>query len=222
MSVDVQINEARRAQSVMTLPSIPPLENGDYLTRDEFERRYEAMPELKKAELIEGRVYLQASVRLRSHAEPHASIAVWLGIYSAHTSGVEASNNASLRLDEINEPQPDVLLRLDETAGGQTAISPDDFLEGVPELVVEVCSSRASYDLREKKEVYRRNGVQEYIAWQTHDRRVDWLSLEAGEYAQLNPDGDGIIRSRVFERRYDASFGRPATRACLIGAHGFC
>ncbi len=30
--------------------SIPPLENGDRLNRDEFEQRYEAMPSLKKAE----------------------------------------------------------------------------------------------------------------------------------------------------------------------------
>ncbi len=35
-----------------------PLENGDKLTRAEFERRYEAMPHLKKAELIEGVVYV--------------------------------------------------------------------------------------------------------------------------------------------------------------------
>jgi hypothetical protein len=42
---------------------IPPLENGDHLTRDEFERRYEAMPELKKAELIEGEVHMPSPVR---------------------------------------------------------------------------------------------------------------------------------------------------------------
>jgi hypothetical protein len=34
--------------------AIPPLESGDRLTRDEFERRYQAMPQLTKAELIEG------------------------------------------------------------------------------------------------------------------------------------------------------------------------
>ena len=37
---------------------IPRLENGDRLTRAEFERRYDAMPELNKAELIEGEVYM--------------------------------------------------------------------------------------------------------------------------------------------------------------------
>ena len=49
---------------------VPPLENGDRLTRDEFERRYEAMPHLKKAELIEGVVYVPSPVRYRHHGAP--------------------------------------------------------------------------------------------------------------------------------------------------------
>ena len=34
--------------------SVSILESGDRLTRHEFERRYQSMPHLKKAELIEG------------------------------------------------------------------------------------------------------------------------------------------------------------------------
>lgn len=30
----------------------PPLENGDHLTSDEFERRWKAMPDLKRAEFV--------------------------------------------------------------------------------------------------------------------------------------------------------------------------
>jgi hypothetical protein len=41
---------------------ILPLENGDRLTVAEFERRYEAMPELKKAELINGVVYIPSPI----------------------------------------------------------------------------------------------------------------------------------------------------------------
>ncbi|AFY30715.1 hypothetical protein Cal7507_0213 [Calothrix sp. PCC 7507] len=37
---------------------LPPLENGDRLTRPEFERRYAIAPHIKKAELIEGIVYV--------------------------------------------------------------------------------------------------------------------------------------------------------------------
>ena len=43
--------------------TIPPLENGDRLNRYEFERRYNAMLYLRKAELIEGIVYLPAALR---------------------------------------------------------------------------------------------------------------------------------------------------------------
>ena len=53
---------------------VPPLEPGDRLSRAEFERRYEAMPELKKAELIEGVVYMPSPVRLRRHGRPHAHL----------------------------------------------------------------------------------------------------------------------------------------------------
>lgn len=44
---------------------IPLLENGDRLTRPEFERRYAAMPQVKKAELIEGIGSMPSPVRAR-------------------------------------------------------------------------------------------------------------------------------------------------------------
>lgn len=198
MSVKTQINDARKAPSAMTLPSIPPLENGDHLTRDEFERRYDAMPEVKKAELIEGKVYMPSPVRFNSHSAPHGKIAGWLISYSAFTPGVLMGDNATVRLDEENDPQPDALMRIDESLGGQTTINADDYVEGGPELAVEVTASSATYDLREKKEAYRRNGVQEYIVWSIYDQQLQWLRLEDGQYVSLNPDDDGVIRSRVF------------------------
>jgi Uma2 family endonuclease len=189
MSVDAQFNDAQKAGPyVVNLPPIPPLENGDHLTKDEFERRYNAMPKTIKAELIEG----------KSRGNPDNKIATWLGFYSAHTQGVAAANNATVQLDEINEPQPDVLLIIEEHFGGQTIINADDYLEGAPELAVEVAASSATYDLREKKEAYRRNGVQEYIVWAVYDRQLQWLRLEAGQYVSLNPGEDGVIRSRTF------------------------
>src|ERR687886_253158 len=92
---------------------VPPLENGDRLTRDEFERRYEAMPHLKKAELIEGVVYVPSPVRHRHHGAPHALMIGWLVQYAAGTPGVEEGDNSTVRLDLDNEPQPDALLFID-------------------------------------------------------------------------------------------------------------
>ena len=140
-----------------------PLENGDRLTRGEFERRYAARPDLKKAELIEGVVYMPSPVRASSHAEPHAVILWWLGTYSASTPGVQVADNATVRLDLDNEPQPDALVRIDEEAGGRSRISTDDYVEGAPELIVEIAASSAALDLHDKLRAYRRNGVQEYV-----------------------------------------------------------
>ena len=176
--------------------TIPPLENGDKLTRWEFERRYQAMPHLKKAELIEGIVYMASPLRFESHAEPHANIIGWLALYKAATPGVRLGDNATVRLDIDNEPQPDALLRIEK--GGQSIISQDDYVEGAPELIVEIAASSASYDVHQKLNVYRRNQVQEYLVWRFYEQEFDWFRLQAGEYIKLEPDSDGIIRSQIF------------------------
>ena len=177
---------------------IPPLENGDRLNRYEFERRYNAMLHLRKAELIEGVVYMAAALRFRSHGQPHGRIITWLGNYEAATNGVELGDNPSVRLDLDNEPQPDAVLLIQAQCGGQSRLSADDYIEGAPELVVEVAASSVSIDLGDKKRAYRRNGIKEYIVWQVLDQKLDWFSLQEGEYVPLLVDADGVIRSRVF------------------------
>lgn len=175
-----------------------PLENGGRLSRGEFERRHSARPDLKKAELIEGVVYLPSPVRSTSHSRPHAAILGWLVTYCASTPGVWADDNATVRLDLDNEPQPDALLRIDEEAGGRSRISADDYIEGAPELIVEIAASSAAIDLQDKLRAYRRNCVQEYVVWQVLDREIDWFVLSDGEYHPLSADTARTIESRVF------------------------
>ncbi|MEL7502821.1 MAG: Uma2 family endonuclease [Cyanobacteria bacterium J06554_6] len=177
---------------------LPWLESGDRLTRDEFERRYAAMPELKKAELIEGVVYVPAALRFKSHAKPHGNLMGWLWIYSVFTPQVELGDNPTIRLDLDNEPQPDAVLMIAPTAGGQARLSPDDYIEGAPELAVEVAASSTAIDMHDKKHAYRRNGVQEYLVWQVFERRIVWFELSGGEYVSLPTDESGVIRSRAF------------------------
>jgi Uma2 family endonuclease len=177
---------------------IPPLEAGDRLSRDEFERRYRAMPELKKAELIEGVVYMPSPTRYKKHSGPHGAVVGWLFAYSAATPGVELANNSTVRLDLVNEPQPDAILFIEPDCGGQVRISDDDYVEGAPELVVEVASSSASYDLGDKLKAYRRNGVREYVVWRVLDRAIDWFVLTDGEYQRLPLDEGGLFRSKLF------------------------
>jgi hypothetical protein len=178
--------------------AVPLLENGDRLTRAAFERRYEAMPHLKKAELIEGVVYVPPPVRYRQYGLPHAQLIGWPGQYAANTPGVEVGDNSSVRLDLDNEPQPDALLLIDPACGGQSRLSADDFIEGAPELVAEVASSSVSYDLHAKLHVYRRNGVREYVVWRVLNREIDWFVLRAGQYERLPLDANGLLRSEVF------------------------
>ena len=99
--------------------SEPLLEAGDRLSRDEFERRYARLPHLKKVELIEGIVYMPSPVRARKHAQPHILLGTWLETYASETPGVEAFDNASVRLDLDNEPQPDLVLIKSLAKGGQ-------------------------------------------------------------------------------------------------------
>jgi Uma2 family endonuclease len=180
------------------IPVILPLENGDRLSRTEFEQRYHTMPKHQKAELIERTVYMASPVRARKHGKPHAAVMTWLGTYWQSTPGIELMDNPTVRLDADNEPQPDACLRIEEIAGGQSRISEDDYIEGAPELIVEIAASSASYDLYDKKQVYRRNGVQEYLVWRVMDEALDWFILQDGVYLNLPLDGDGIIRSCVF------------------------
>jgi Uma2 family endonuclease len=184
--------------SRLITPGLPILEGGDRLSRAEFERRYQAMPEAKKAELIEGVVYVASPLRYRQHGRPHSNIMTWLGVYETATPGVESADNPTVRLDLDNEPQPDALLRIDEARGGQSRISEDDYIEGAPELIVEIAASSASYDLHDKLRAYRRNGVREYLVWLTQEQAFRWYVLVEGEYVLQQPDDQGILRSQGF------------------------
>ncbi len=175
---------------------IPPLETGDRLTRPEFERRYAAMPHVKKAELIEGVVYMPSPVSYE-HAAPHFNLIGWLSQYLAATPGIAGGDNGTVRLDLDNEPQPDAFLRILAEHGGQARVDQDGYISGAPELVAEVARSSVSIDLHAKLNAYRRNGVREYLVWRVEDRTIDWLVLREGRYESLLPSADGLHRSEV-------------------------
>lgn len=178
--------------------AVLPLQNGDRLTRAEFERRYDAMPGLKKAELIDGVVYMASPVSHSNHGRPHIHLAGWLTQYAALTPGVDIGDNSSLKLGAANEPQPDALLMIRPECGGRARLDADDYLVGAPELVAEVAASSASYDLHDKLDVYRRHGVQEYLVWRVLDGAIDWFALDGDRYVPLPPAPDGLLRSRTF------------------------
>lgn len=173
----------------------PQLNEGDTLSQLEFHRRYQAYPDLRHVQLIEGVVYRGSRVQYR-HGVAHGVVVAWLVDYEIKHAGVAASGPCTLILDEWNEPEPDSVLFVE--LGGQTTLR-DDYLVGPPELIAEVVDeSTAHLDLGPRMEAYRRNGVREYLAWAIHEGRVLWLELVDGTYAELVPDDAGVIESRVF------------------------
>jgi hypothetical protein len=179
-------------------PSIPPLENGDRLTADEFLRRYDAMPHVKKAELIDGVVYMPTPVRFDSHGEQQADLIGWLVFYRSGTPGTRVGDNSTVRLDLGSVPQPDAVLIIDPALGGQATLSAAGYLTAAPELAAEVSASTVSLDLGAKLDVYRRTGVREYVVWRVLDREVDWFILRGSQYERLGPRDAGILASEVF------------------------
>ena len=132
------------------------------------------------------------------HMEADLAVLTWLGMYVAATPGVRGGGDGSVRLDADNEVQPDALLRIEEACGGQSRVGADGFVEGAPELVVEISGSSVSYDLHAKLNVYRRAGVQEYVVWRVYDGAINWFMLDEGRYVAQAPDEQGIYSSRLF------------------------
>lgn len=198
MTVAVLEKPSRKTTVLEVQNGLPPLQPGDRLSRAEFERRYAAHPEIAKAELIEGVVYMPSPARYVQHSAPHFAVIGWLFAYCASTPGVDGGDNSTLRLDLENEPQPDVLLRLSPQLGGRSFVAADGYLEGVPELIVEIAASTASYDMNQKRQVYARNGVPEYLVYLSYDKRIVWYVLGDEGYTELLPGDDGILASEIF------------------------
>ena len=200
---------------------IPPLRPGDRLTRAEFERRWEAMPQVKRAELIDGEVIMTPVSR--DHGTPHFSLNGLLAFYQMQTPGVEGADNTSLRLDDENMPQPDGLLRILETHGGRSRFDDDGYYTSGPELLVEIARSTSAFDLGAKRELYQRYQIPEYIVWNVTGRSVEWFILTNGVYERGDQGSDQVIRSDVFPGLWiatNALIAKDAAKLLAIAQQG--
>ena len=203
-----------------TAPDIrPELESGDRLTRDEFHRRYCRRPDIRKAELVNGVVYVPSPARWGKHGKHQSIVQWWLGTYVIDHPKIGVGDNDTVYLSTDDEVQPDAFLfRLTGSNKG-AQVTEDGYIVGAPELVVEVAASSASYDLHDKKEAYRRAGVLEYITWRVLDEAIDWFRLVNGEYVLIQPDADGMIESSVFPGlRLDVTAMLSGDRARVLAA----
>ena len=174
----------------------PPLCEGDRLTREEFLRRWEAMPDVKFAELIDGLVHM-ASPLSGIHSDFHIRLGLWLGFYTTFTPGCALRTDVTWLMSEDSVPQPDLSLRWLPEYGGQARLE-GEYPAGAPELIVEVSVTSIARDEGEKLRLYERSGVREYLIVQPKKRRINWRELMEGKYREIAAEADGLLRSRVF------------------------
>jgi hypothetical protein len=178
--------------------AIPLLVEGAKLSAAEFIRRYDAMPDLKKAELIEGIVYMTSAARYTVHGKQDGLMHGWAGGFALIQPGVQFAPNTTIHFTPDDICQPDAMLFRFKNDGGRVSIHPDGCLECAPELVIEIAASSLWIDVGKKKDLYRRCGVREYIVWRTEVNVLDWWTLENGDYVPLAASADGIHRSVIF------------------------
>jgi len=90
-----------------------------------------------------------------------------------------------------NQPvpiQPDILFIRKE----RLDIIGEDYVEGAPDLVMEILSpSNWLYDRREKKQVYQEGGVAEYWIVDPRTKNIEVYQLEGGAYLLIGQYGAG-------------------------------
>jgi Uma2 family endonuclease len=125
------------------------------------------------------------------------NIAGWLFLYRRATPGIEGAGNATVKLDDRTETQPDSCVRLAEARGGQSRLV-DGYITGAPELIVEIARSSRAVDLGPKKADYERAGVREYLVVALEPDAIHWFALRGRRYRELAPAADGLFHSEVF------------------------
>jgi len=182
--------------SVAASVLLPPLRDGDRLTSDEFIRRWEAMPDLKFAELIDGVVCMPSPVS-SEHSRFHTALTAWLAVYADGTPGCEAGLEATWLMGEKNVPQPDLALHVLPKHGGQSQ-EKGKYPVGAPEFVGEVAVSSRSHDLGPKLKLYEEKGAREYLIALPPTEQLIWNELVSGKYQPIQPGNDRIFRSHIF------------------------
>ena len=176
--------------------STPPLIEGDSLTSSEFLRRWEEMPDVRRAELIDGIVYMPSPVS-SGHARYESFFNAWLSFYAVTTPGCQPSMEGTWLMGDRQTPQPDVVLQVLPEYGGQSGIA-GEYFAGAPELIVEVAVSSHARDFGAKKRLYERIGVREYLIAVPREELMVSFTLASGCFQPLKADAAGILRSACF------------------------
>ena len=196
-------------------PAVRPLADGEAVSRGEYLRRAAATPGVRM-ERINGTVRTAAAIRRDVHGRPELMISHLLAAYELETPGVEASSPATAMIGEDDDPEADCHLLVLPEYGGQTRFTEDGYVDGCPELMVEVAASSLRTDLVEKRAVYERGGAKEYVVWATERRAFHFFVRDGDRLLDARPDNGGVFRSRAFPGLWidcDALLDRDLRRA---------
>ncbi|MEO3402778.1 Uma2 family endonuclease [Mucilaginibacter sp. CAU 1740] len=94
-------------------------------------------------------------------------------------NGFLVSAPMDVMFNDVNVLQPDILY----ISENRVAELVKNRLEGAPDLIIEILSpSNAYYDLRQKKDIYEKFGVKEYIIIDPVQENADLYLLQNGVY----------------------------------------
>ncbi len=173
------------------------------MLQEEFHKLYSEMTPGYTAELIGGTVFVREPIG-NQHGTRHLRLGTIFDIYQGNSPGVEASDNATVILGDEDEVQPDLLLRVLPSHGGQSSdqqpsygrAEETTYVLGAPELIGEIAHSSRAIDLHTKRRRYRHAGVIEYIVVCLEPAVIHWFDLR--QDFMLEPDQNGVIKSNVF------------------------
>lgn len=188
-------------------PLALPADLGPYRRRD-----YASLPDEPRCELIFGRFYLSPSPSTLHQVVVQL---LWRLLDEiADTSGGAAFlAPLDVHLAEHSVVQPDVMY---VSASRREVVQ--RWLEGAPDLVVEVLSPGTSRrDRGEKLRLYSQAGVREYWVVDPAERQIEILTNREGDFVVVLPDGETYRSQAVpeirlslpdFWRRVDAKLQR--------------
>ena len=161
-------------------------------------RDYLTWPEGERWEIIAGIAYNMSPAPIVKHQAIALNFSVKLKTHQNNPcyTGIAPTD---IVLDEFNVVQPDVFVVCDESK------ITDENIKGPPDLIVEVISpSTEVKDRREKKNLYERFGVREYILAFPEREYIERYLLREGKYN--GPElfnWDEVLHLDVFDIRID-------------------
>ncbi len=139
---------------------------------------YKTWPNDERWEIIDGDAFAMTPAPSLKH---QAVVTNFTGVFSNFFKNKPCKPFVAptdVVLDDLNVVQPDLLVVCDKNK------MTDANIQGAPDLVVEVLSPSTSLkDKREKKALYERFGVREYLLVYPEDAHVERYSLANGKYA---------------------------------------